>query len=71
MGDKFSQETTMPADAARPGSDAAAQTSADAMLPQAVQTPTRVQEWLGANREALDYWNRDIAANGLPLDRYR
>jgi len=32
---------------------------------------TRGEEWFAANREAFDFWNREIARNGLPFDRYR
>ena len=61
----------MPANATLPGSDEAAQTSVEATSPATCQTEARVQEWIAANREAFDYWNRDMAANGLPFDCYR
>jgi hypothetical protein len=69
--DTFSQETAMPAEAPRPGSDATAQTPAEAVLPRTPQPMTRGEEWFAANREAFDFWNREIARNGLPFDRYR
>jgi antitoxin CcdA len=31
----------------------------------------RHKRWLEANREAIDFWNRDAEQNGLPLDDYR
>ena len=39
-------------------------------LAEAVTEAKRLK-WIEENREAFDYWNRDIAENGLPLDKYR
>jgi antitoxin CcdA len=39
-------------------------------LAEAVAEARRLK-WLEDNREAFDYWNRDMAENGLPLDKYR
>ncbi len=39
-------------------------------LAEAVSEARRLK-WLEENREAFDYWNRDMAENGLPLDEYR
>lgn len=39
-------------------------------LAEAVSEARRLK-WLEENREAIDYWNRDIAENGLPFDEYR
>jgi antitoxin CcdA len=39
-------------------------------LAEAVSEARRLK-WLEENREAFDYWNRDMAENGLPLEKYR
>jgi len=31
----------------------------------------RRRKWFEENRGAFDFWNRDMAENGLPLDEYR
>jgi len=31
----------------------------------------RQLKWLEENREAFEYWNRDLEENGLPFDAYR
>ena len=42
----------------------------EAGLAEAVATARRDQ-WLEANREALDFWNDEIDRKGLPLDAFR
>ncbi len=42
----------------------------EAGLAEAVAEARR-QQWLEANREALDFWNAEIERDGLPLDDYR
>jgi antitoxin CcdA len=37
----------------------------------AAVSEARRLKWLADNREAFDFWNRDIEENGLPLDVYR
>ena len=32
---------------------------------------SHAEEWLEANRAAIDYWNEYVEKNGLPLERYR
>jgi len=61
----------MPANPTPPASDETAQTPAEVASPAACQTEARVRDWIAANREAFDYWNRDMAENGLPFDCYR
>ena len=39
-------------------------------LAEAVSEARR-PKWLEDNREAFEFWNRDIEENGLPLDEYR
>ncbi len=39
-------------------------------LAEAVSEARRLK-WFEENREAFDYWNRDMAENGLPFDEYR
>jgi antitoxin CcdA len=39
-------------------------------LAEAVSEARRLK-WVEENREAFDYWNRDMAENGLPLEKYR
>lgn len=31
----------------------------------------RRQKWLEENRDAFDFWNREIEEHGLPFDEYR
>ena len=39
-------------------------------LAEAVSEARR-QKWFEENREAFDFWNREIEENGLPFDEYR
>jgi antitoxin CcdA len=39
-------------------------------LAEAVAEARRLK-WFEENREAFDFWNRDIEENGLPFDEYR
>jgi hypothetical protein len=71
MVDAFIRETPMPANPTLPGSDETTQTPTEVAPPVACQTEARVREWIAANRQAFDDWNRDMAANGLPFDCYR
>jgi antitoxin CcdA len=38
---------------------------------QEAVSKTRAERWIEENREAIDFWNRYVEENGLPLAKYR